>query len=184
MAALPVRPEGPKVPFAWACGPCLGVRRLVHHLYMACAPAATRSEAVSHAVPRLSIERCYSLLRSALAGHLALSQGALPLVLPVTCLVEGQDLLVRAGLGHLAQSHLAPAYVEPGIVAFQTAANSLDQSWRWEVLVRGHGVVLEPSLSPDRSPSPLPLVADELTAVLRINMELVTGWQYGTSPSK
>ena len=49
--------------------------------------------------PRLTAERCRSLLAAASGGHLALSQGALPLVVPVTCAVEGDNLLVRAGLG-------------------------------------------------------------------------------------
>lgn len=122
----------------------------------------------------LGVERCYALLRGAMAGHLALSQGALPLVVPVTCALDGDRLLVRAGRGHLGL-----ALLKPGIVAFQTAATSLDQGWRWEVLVRGPAKVFDGALSPEQAPPGLPLVAGEHTTVLHVSMELVTGWRYG-----
>lgn len=130
--------------------------------------------------PRLSTDRCLELLRGAMAGHLALSQGALPLVLPVTCALDGDHLLMaRAGSGHLAW-----ALSHPGIVAFQTAATSLDGRWRFEVLVRGPATIVGDALLTDQTPPPLPLVATDKTVVLRISMELITGWQYNSSPAK
>ncbi len=84
-------------------------------------------------VPHLSDEGCRSLLASASGGHLALSQNALPFVVPVTCVLDGDALLVRAGLGLLGK--VPP---RPGVVAFETAGASINGGWRWEVLVQGH----------------------------------------------
>jgi hypothetical protein len=111
------------------------------------------------------------------AGHLALSQGALPLVVAVTSSLDGDYLLVRAGLGHIELANF-----RPGIVAFHTAANGPDHTWRQEVLVRGPGEVLEGEPPAGLAPPPLPVVGTEGTTILRVSMELVTGWQHGTPP--
>jgi hypothetical protein len=128
--------------------------------------------------PRLTPEACRSLLAAASGGHLALSQGALPLVVPVTCAVDGDGLLVRAGLGLIGK---VPA--QPGVVAFQTEGTSPDGSSWWEILVQGRAEVLdERRLGPGaKLPPPLPLVDQSMTAALRISMELFTGRQYGSS---
>ncbi len=128
--------------------------------------------------PRLSAERCRSLLAAASGGHLALSQGALPLVVPVTCSVDGDDLLVRAGLGLIGK---VPA--QPGVVAFQTEGTSPDGSWWWEILVQGRAEVLDERRpgSGGKFPPPLPLVDQSMTTALRISMELFTGRQYGST---
>ena len=55
-----------------------------------------RTRAPPTAQPPNGAVRCWPPPRG---GHLALSQGALPLVVPVTCALDGEDLLVRAGLG-------------------------------------------------------------------------------------
>ena len=127
-------------------------------------------------VPRLSEEICRSLLASASSGYLALSQSALPSVVPVTCVLAGEFLVVRAGPGLLGRAAL-----QPGVVAFATDGSSTDGGSRWEVLVQGHceltheGLVLE-------SPPQLTLVEAALTTVLRIRMELIAGWQYEAAP--
>ncbi len=124
-------------------------------------------------VPRLSAERCRSLLAGASAGHLALSHSALPLIVPVSCVFD-DALLVRANLGLVGK---VPR--EPGVVAFETAGASSDGAWRWEVLVQGHCELTDEGVAP-KSPPQLTLVDPSLTTVLRIHMELLTGWQYGT----
>lgn len=123
----------------------------------------------------LSPARCMQLLASASSGHLALSQGALPFVVPVTCALDGGRLLVRVGLELLGAN-----VGQPGVVAFHAAAMSPDESARWEVLVHGRA---EPHKlgAPRRrrsSPPSLPLVAEDATVVLAVSVELVTGWQY------
>jgi hypothetical protein len=127
---------------------------------------------------RLTTERCRALLVAASGGHLALSQGALPLVVPVTCTVDGEDLLVRAGLGLIGK---VPA--QPGVVAFQTEGVSADGASSWEIMVQGRAEVLDESQpGPEgKLPPPLPMVDQGMTAALRIRMELFNGRQYGST---
>jgi hypothetical protein len=124
---------------------------------------------------RLGAERCRELVGDAVTGHLALSRAALPLVVPVTCAVDGDYLWLRAGLGWIGH-----ATFQPGVVAFETSCASFDQTWRWEVLVRGRAEVIE--VAGPEVPPPLRLIDNELTLVLRIKMELLTGLQYGVPP--
>jgi hypothetical protein len=126
-------------------------------------------------VPRLSDERCRSLLAGASQGHLALSRSALPLIVPVSCVLDGDALVVRAGLGLVGT---VPR--QPGVVAFETAGASSDGAWRWEVLVQGHCELTEEGLAP-KNPPQLTLVDPTLTAVLRMRIERLAGWQYGPS---
>ena len=58
--------------------------------------------------PRLSPERCRTLLGEAKDGYLALSRGALPIVVPVSCALDGDSLLVRAGPAHSTGSRRNP----------------------------------------------------------------------------
>jgi hypothetical protein len=132
----------------------------------------------------LSADRCLSLLATARSGHLALSHGALPLVVPVTCAFcelgreQGYGaLLVRAGLALWHSSR-----VRPGVVAFGTSGENEDGSCRWEVGVQGRAEVvrhLEGAGECLRDPPPLRLLADELTTVLRLKVERLEGWEYG-----
>jgi pyridoxamine 5'-phosphate oxidase-like protein len=127
-------------------------------------------------VPRLSDERCRFILASASSGYLALSQNALPFVVPVTCVLDGDALVVRAGLGLLGKVPL-----HPGVVAFETGGASLDGRSRWEVLVQGHCAPTDEGLV-SKSPPQLSLVDPGVTRVLRMRTELITGWQYGIAP--
>lgn len=142
---------------------------------MAISPVAAPGALSVGELPRLSAECCRALLGRASSGHLALSQGALPLVVPVTCALDGDALVVRAGLGLLGR---VPRH--PGIVAFETSGTNPDGTWRWEVLVQGRAEVLT-ELAGVKAPPQLDLVESGLTTALRISMELVTGWQYGRS---
>jgi hypothetical protein len=128
-------------------------------------------------VRRLTDERCRSLLASASSGHLALSQSALPLIVPVSCVLDGDALVVRARLGLVGKVPL-----KPGVVAFETAAASINGGWRWEVLVQGHCELVDGGLAP-KNPPQLALVDPSLTTVLWMRMERLTGWQYGTEHS-
>jgi hypothetical protein len=122
--------------------------------------------------PRLSAERCRALLARASTGHMALSQGALPLVVPVTCALVGEQLLVRAGLWLIGKAPL-----QPGIVAFETGGTAIGDGSVWEVMVQGRAEVLDETTVP-KGPPPLPSVEPGLTTALRISLELLTGWQY------
>jgi hypothetical protein len=111
-----------------------------------------------------------------MAGYLALSQGALPIVVPVSCALDGDSLLVRAGPDLVGRVPL-----QPGIVAFGTTMTSLDESSRWEVLVRGRAEIEHCTLH-RAIPPPLSHVDAGSTAVLRISLELLTGWRYDSYP--
>jgi hypothetical protein len=124
-------------------------------------------------LPRLSEEICRSLLAGASSGYLALSQSALPSVVRVTCVLDGELLVVRAGPGLLGRAPL-----QPGVVAFATDGASSDGGSRWEVLVQGHCELTVERLA-QKSPPQLTLVDPRLTTVLRVRTELITGWQYG-----
>ena len=128
------------------------------------------------AAPQVPSGRCLQLLAGATSGYLALSQGALPLVVPVTCALDGGRLLVRAGLGLLGRTSSPP-----GVVAFHTSVTSPDGGTRWEVLVQGRAEIYAGSSLAMRS-GPVPpapaLVAEEATVVLSISIELVTGREY------
>ncbi len=95
-------------------------------LYMALSPTAMHQTVVERATPpRLSPERCRTLLREAKNGYLALSRSALPIVLPVSCALDGESLFLRAGPGSLDR-----ITGQPGIVAFGTTMTSADGTCR------------------------------------------------------
>jgi nitroimidazol reductase NimA-like FMN-containing flavoprotein (pyridoxamine 5'-phosphate oxidase superfamily) len=142
---------------------------------MAISPIVTHETAVELATPpRLSPERCRSLLSEATEGYLALSRGALPIVVPATCAIDGESLLVRAGPGSL--DRFTP---HPDVVAFGTTVPSVDGTYRYEVLVQGRAEVV-PDPATDVPPR-FPLINSALTTVFRVTLELVTGWQFGPS---
>jgi nitroimidazol reductase NimA-like FMN-containing flavoprotein (pyridoxamine 5'-phosphate oxidase superfamily) len=121
---------------------------------------------------RLSPERCRSLLNEAEAGHLALSRGALPVVLPVTCALAAGSLLVRAGPGSLDRLS-----AQPGVVAFATTILGTGGTSRCEVLVQGRAEIVQ--FASAEIPPRLNLINSSLTTVLRVTPELLTGWQFG-----
>jgi hypothetical protein len=92
----------------------------------------------------------------------------------VTCVLDGDALVVRARLGLVGK--VPP---RPGVVAFETAGASVNGGWRWEVLVQGHCELTDEGHAP-KIPPQLALVDPSLTTVFRVRMELLTGWQYGT----
>jgi hypothetical protein len=139
---------------------------------MANSPTATHGMAVELSAPRLSSKRCRDLLSEAREGYLALSRGALPVVVPVTCALGSDSLLLRAGPGSL--DGFAS---QPGVVAFGTSIPSVDGTCRFEVLVQGRAeLVRDPATG---SPPRFPLVDNSLTIVFQVTLELVTGWQFG-----
>ncbi len=140
---------------------------------MSLSPTAMDEAAVDLATPpRLSPERCRTLLRGAKDGYLALSRGALPIVLAVSCGIDGESLLVRVGPGSLDR-----VTAQLGVIAFATTILSVDATSRWEVLVQGRAEVVQGPAA--NVPPLLPLVDSSQTTVFRVTLELLTGWQYG-----
>ncbi|MGC8627406.1 MAG: pyridoxamine 5'-phosphate oxidase family protein [Acidimicrobiales bacterium] len=125
---------------------------------------------------RLDLTTCRQLLASASNGHLAISQGALPVVAFVTCTVDGGDLLVRARAGFAGRA--AP---EPEVVAFETGGISTDGMCAWEVLVQGRAIAEPATPGGARRSPPQFFVGEAMSVVLRVSMERVTGWRYRVS---
>jgi uncharacterized protein len=97
----------------------------------ATAPVASRDvERVGESA--ISEAECWDLVRTVTVGRLALSLGALPVIVPVQFRVEGSRLAIcmdREGVPHLA--------IADTIVALE--ADSIDRDTRlgWSVLVQG-----------------------------------------------
>ncbi len=154
-------------------GPALGRFTSATILPMALSLTAMHETVVERATPTpLSAERCRTLLLEAKDGYLALSRGALPVVLAVSCALDGESLLLRAAPGSLDR-----VTAQPGIVAFGTTVSSADGTCRSEVLVQGRAEnVHDPT---GDVPPRLPHINSSLTTVLRVTLGLLTGWQYG-----
>jgi nitroimidazol reductase NimA-like FMN-containing flavoprotein (pyridoxamine 5'-phosphate oxidase superfamily) len=88
----------------------------------------------------LDRERCLSLLRSVPVGRLGLSIDALPVVLPVNYVLDGERIVVGTGAGGKFDAAVAGA-----IVAFEADCWDPMTHAGWSVLVRGQaGVVTDP----------------------------------------
>jgi hypothetical protein len=100
-------------------------------------------------------------------------------VVPVTFVLDGDDLLVRARLGSTER-----VVLQPEVVAFETGGPTADGIGAWEVLVQGRAAT---ELDTQRGeptghwPPQLPFVGDAMSTVLRVQMERVTGWRYGVT---
>lgn len=117
---------------------------------------------------------CRDLLRTGAAGHLGVSKGALPIVVPVGYTIEDAHLWVFAGPG---LDHPAPWRHE--VVALHAGAAEPDGRWLWSVVVQGRAENVatgEPAPGtprPDGTPVPP-------SRCLRLSMDVVTGWQFGS----
>lgn len=85
----------------------------------------------------LSREECLALLRTVPVGRLGLSMSALPVVLPVSFVVDGERLVIRTGRGTKLEAALGGA-----VVAFEADHLDTEAGEAWSVLVRGSAAVL------------------------------------------
>lgn len=124
----------------------------------------------------LDREGCLGLLGNAVIGRLGLSSGALPVVLPVNFLLDGERVLVRTSPGTKLDRALAGA-----VVAFEVDDFDPFRHSGWSVLVTGAATVVDDPDELDRIER-LPLArwapgGDE--RVVSISTELVTGRRIG-----
>lgn len=121
----------------------------------------------------LDRDQCMSLLRGAPIGRLGFTSGALPVILPISFVVVGEDLVFRAAPGSKLEAslHRQVACIE---------ADSFDPLHHtgWSVLVTGPTrVVTDPEEAARMAELPLPtwtgIVEDEQHVVL--GSELVSG---------
>lgn len=97
----------------------------------------------------LGRDDCLSLLRTVPVGRLGLSVDALPVVLPVSFVVDQDRLVVRTSRGTKLDVALAGA-----VVAFEADDFDARTGDAWSVLVRGSTAVL------GGPPGPLPRMGD------------------------
>lgn len=108
-------------------------------------------------------------------GHLALTEGALPVLVPVVYRLEGDELTVWAGPG------LSPRVPDRHeVVAFQTGAADPGATWAWSVLVQGRAHPLPAGLELPRGGStPGRWRCWSPSGVFQVHMDLVSGWMVG-----
>ncbi|HEX2850127.1 MAG TPA: pyridoxamine 5'-phosphate oxidase family protein [Acidimicrobiales bacterium] len=115
-------------------------------------------------------EECIELLRHAHIGRVATSIGALPVVLPVAYVIDGDAIVFAAG----EHTQLA-AGARNNVVAFEVDHVCDDHGW--SVLATGHAhVVADPErVHRLRLAGPKPWVANTPAFFLEIVPELLTG---------
>lgn len=107
-------------------------------------------------------------------GHLALTEGALPVLVPVVYRLEDDELTVWAGPG------LSPRVPDRHeVVAFQTGSSDPRTTWAWSVLVQGRAHPLPPGLDPPSGPAPERWGGWPPSGVFQVHMDLVSGWMVG-----
>ena len=115
---------------------------------------------------------CKALLGSATVGRVGVTMGALPAVLPVNFLFDGERILVRTGRG----TKLAAA-LEGTVVAFEIDEfDPVDHSG-WSVVVTGVARVVDDPEELDRlARAPIPRWAPEGDShIVAISTDMVSG---------
>ena len=120
----------------------------------------------------LARDACFALLRTAHVGRVGLSIQDLPVVLPVSFALLGDDIVFRTGTG----AKLAAA-LDRTIVAFETDDFDISRSTGWSVCVTGlASLVLHPGdLAAVAGLELVQLVPGPRGHVLRIRSQIVTG---------
>ena len=83
-------------------------------------------------VEGLSRDECMTLLETASVGRVGVSVGAIPAVLPVNYVVDGETIVFRTVAGTKLDAALTNS-----VVAFEADSIEADREAGWSVLVRG-----------------------------------------------
>jgi hypothetical protein len=124
-------------------------------------------------------DECLALLRTVPVGRVGLSMDALPVVLPVSFVVDGDRLLIRTGRGSKLDAALAGA-----VVAFEADDHDAETGQAWSVLVRGSTAVLAapPDLPADDAGSAATWVPGHVDRWVMITTDLVSGRRVRAAP--
>lgn len=125
---------------------------------------------VDEGMETLERSECLDLLRSAHIGRVATTIGALPVVVPVTYVTDGDTIVFAAG----EHTKLAAA-TRNQVVAFEV--DHLNGDGGWSVLATGHAHVIADSdrVHRLRLTGPKPWVANTPAFFLEVVPELLTG---------
>jgi hypothetical protein len=118
----------------------------------------------------LDREECLDLLRTVPVGRLGLSMSALPVVLPVSFVVDEDRVIVRTSAGTKLDAALAGA-----VVAFEADDYDTATGDAWSVLVRGSSAVVDEA-SVHAPPTDGSIwVSDAVDHCVAISTDLVSG---------
>ena len=98
----------------------------------------------AHQPPRQSLTRpeCLALLEPGGHGRVAATTRAVPIIIPVTFTLIGEDLVFTPGSGDLSRA------LENSVIAFETDQSGSDGRPAWEVHVTGVATVLPDNANP------------------------------------
>ncbi|WP_053207758.1 pyridoxamine 5'-phosphate oxidase family protein [Jiangella muralis] len=89
-------------------------------------------DADSAGLERLDRSTCYALLAGVPIGRIVFTEGALPAIQPVNFVLDGDDVIIRTGMG----SKLAAA-TRSAVVAFEADQYDEDALAGWSVVLIG-----------------------------------------------
>lgn len=118
------------------------------------------------------------LLASVPLGRVVFTHRALPAIRPVNHIVEGDDIIIRSHPGAAVVS--AAGQATGVVVAYE--ADDIDPGTRagWSVIVTGGaGLIRDPASAARYAPLLRPWVAGDLSQLIRIHADIVTGYALG-----
>lgn len=120
----------------------------------------------------LAQDEAFRRLASVPVGRLAFNIAGRPAIRPVNHLVDADAILIRTALGS------ATSLAEGTLVAYEADSLDADALTGWSVVVTGFATLIDDPAQLDRYERLLhPWVAKELTEVIRIDVEIVTGYE-------
>lgn len=114
----------------------------------------------SAGLSRLSREQCYALLRTVPIGRIVFTEAALPAIQPVNFVVDGDDVVIRTGVG----SKLAAA-ARSAVVAFEVDDFDAETMTGWSVVLIGRAAAVS-----------------DATELRRLHELSLTPWALGSRP--
>ena len=126
----------------------------------------------------LTPEEARSLLASSHVGHIGISSKALPQVVPVQYVVDGDNIVIRTHVG----SALSDA-THDSVVAFEVDGPPLPSVPTWSVHVNGVAVHVPDESIDSAASSALPSwPADHVAHLVYVSIDLISGQRLIPSP--
>ncbi|MEV5510106.1 pyridoxamine 5'-phosphate oxidase family protein [Streptomyces orinoci] len=125
---------------------------------------------------QLGRQEALQLLKGAPIGRLVFSHQALPAVRPVNHVLLDDLIIIRA---HTGAALLGPAQ-DGAVVAYEADSFDLERRTGWSVVVTGEAhLVKDPELRRRYQAAVEPWVGGEMTHVVSISLDMVTGFRIG-----
>ncbi|MFG3496523.1 pyridoxamine 5'-phosphate oxidase family protein [Streptomyces sp. NPDC047928] len=141
-------------------------------------------DAAPRRMTQLSRGEALRLLGSVSLGRIVFTQQALPAIRPVNHVMDGEDIVVRLHDGATLASIAAPSGAPGIVVAYEADIIDPETHLGWSVVVTGYARLVSDPVELDRYERELqPWVAQSMKHALRIQPDLVTGFQLVTEPA-